>query len=85
IDKELESGEYFDKEAERRQKKSEKYQVKLDKNTEVSLQRKKEKREKEFIPPVEKQFNLKQQSTTTNDTSKLVKNVKKKLKRLQAD
>ncbi|CAF4275731.1 unnamed protein product, partial [Rotaria sordida] len=86
IDKELESGEYFAREAERRQKKSEKDQVKLDKNTEVSLKRKKEKREKEFIPPIEKQSNLKQKPTTKiDDTSKLVKNVKKKLKRLQAD
>lgn len=34
--------------------------MKLDKNTEVSLQRKKEKREKEFIPPVEKSSHLKQ-------------------------
>ncbi|CAF0800697.1 unnamed protein product [Rotaria sordida] len=86
IDKELESGEYFAREAERRQKKSEKDQVKLDKNTEVSLKRKKEKRDKEFIPPIEKQSNLKQKPTTKiDDTSKLVKNVKKKLKRLQAD
>ncbi|CAF3163171.1 unnamed protein product [Rotaria socialis] len=89
VDKELETGVYFDREVERRQKKSDKHQVKLDKNTEVSLQRKKEKREKEYIPPVEKQPDFKQKAaaaaTTTDDTSKLVKNVKKKLKRLQAD
>lgn len=89
VDKELESGEYFAKEAERREKRSEKLQEKLDKNTEVSLQRKKEKREREYVPPVEKPSNLKKSSQktsgTTEDTSKLVKNVKKKLKRLQAD
>ncbi|CAF1128106.1 unnamed protein product [Adineta ricciae] len=87
VDKELESGEYFAKEAERRQKKSEKHQEKLDKNTEVSLQRKKEKREKEYLPPVEKSSQQKQPaaSSSTENTSKLVKNVKKKLKRLQAD
>jgi len=85
VDKELESGEYFARETERRQKKSEKHQAKLDKNTEVSLQRKKEKREKEFLPPMEKTPHLKQQQTTADNTSKLVKNVKKKLKRLQAD
>jgi hypothetical protein len=67
------------------------------------LKRKKEKREKEYIPPVEKPSHLKQQQQSTTDskvlflyfiysldfsfldTSKLVKNVKKKLKRLQAD
>ncbi|CAF0719567.1 unnamed protein product [Adineta steineri] len=84
VDKELETGEYFAREAERRQKKSEKHQVKLDKNTEVSKQRKKDKREKEYQPPMEKSSQPKQQATTDN-TSKLVKNVKKKLKRLQAD
>jgi hypothetical protein len=76
----------------------------LDKNTEVSLQRKKAKREKEYVPPVEKSSNLNSKSTTEGinlynlfllstllsfvsllDTSKLVKNVKKKLKRLQTD
>jgi hypothetical protein len=67
------------------------------------LKRKKEKREKEFEPPIEKPSHLKQQQQSTTDsivlflyliysidfsfldTSKLVKNVKKKLKRLQAD
>ncbi|UJR38221.1 hypothetical protein I4U23_030894 [Adineta vaga] len=87
IDKELETGEYFAKEAERRQKKSEKHQGKLDKNTEVSLQRKKEKREKEYVPPVEKSSQRKQSTTSSSveNTSKLVKNVKKKLKRLQTE
>jgi hypothetical protein len=41
--------------------------VKLDKNTEVSLKRKKEKREKEFEPPVEKPSHLKQQQQSTTD------------------
>ena len=71
----------------------------MEKNTEVSLKRKREKREKEYRPPVEKTAEVKQKPTEGNllirinpnlfisfflDTSKLVKNVKKKLKRLQA-
>jgi len=84
VDKEMETGEYFAREEERRQKKSEKYQEKLAKNTTTSLERKKEKRQREFVPPVEKST-VKQSKSSTDDTSKLVKNVKKKMKRLQAE
>ena len=42
--------------------------MKLDKNTEVSLKRKKEKREKEYLPPIEKTSNLNTTTTTTPES-----------------
>ena len=84
IDKELESGEYFAKQGERQHKKSESHEAKLEKNTEVSLQRKKAKQEKDFRPPEEKSAKPKEKKNV-EETSKLVKNMKKKVKRLQND
>lgn len=68
----MESGEYFAKQAERRKKKSEDHEAKIQKNTEVSLQRKKEKREKEFQPPVEKSIQVKPKKTVEGTTDSLV-------------
>lgn len=87
IDKELESGEYFSKQGERRPKKNENHDAKLEKNAEVSLERKKAKREKDFQPPEENSSKRKEKKNveTKIETNKLVKNMKKKVKRLQND
>merc|ERR1712142_443435 len=81
VDKELETGEYFLKEQERRAKKS---AEKREKQVE-SEEKRKEKREKSFVPPNENKKGEAVSSSSDVDITKLkekVKNAQKKKKRL---
>ncbi|CAF0764155.1 unnamed protein product [Didymodactylos carnosus] len=84
IDKELETGEYFAKEAERHKKKMELEQAKMNENIETSNKKKRINRMKDFIPPNEDNTKDKKQKQTIDDTSKLISNVRNKVKKLKS-